>query len=63
MKLYCVRHAEAESVPEDKQRCLSAKGELDVKKIVENKIVNRITIFFTMFIILNLTFCTYGLIN
>ena len=33
MKLYCVRHAEAENVPEDKQRCLSAKGEEDVKKI------------------------------
>lgn len=33
MKLYCVRHAEAESSPEDKQRRLSEKGVEDVTKI------------------------------
>ena len=41
----------------------SAAKEVEVKKTIEKKIVDKITIFLIIFVILNLTFCTYGLIN
>ena len=36
---------------------------VEVKETIENENTTEITIFFIVFIILNVTFCTYGLMN